>query len=178
MSTVPQPVSRVHSNPRSVREVSSPTLPRGGEDDAALRISAARCLGRPDSELPDVTDSAGDDYDARLGTIADDEAWWLAYLAGEVDEAPEDLVTLEGEPESLGTPAEVLYAEASQYASRDTAAGWYLAAEIRQLAALAQSLEAATFPALAALIEMKRIRGERDIWNDGWNAGLRQGRRD
>lgn len=103
-----------------------------------------------------------------------DAAWWAALAAGSgplLDEAPEDLDTPEGVAEEVGTPAEILLAEASYYESRDTAAGRFLAAEIRQLAKLAECLHAATFDQLAGRREVEERDYRGGIYDRGYSAG-------
>jgi hypothetical protein len=106
-----------------------------------------------------------------------DAAWWAALSAATgtfPDEAPEDLYAPDGVAEEVGTPAEVLLAEASYYESRDTAAGRFLAAEIRQLATLAECLHAETFDQLAGRREVEEEHYRREVYDrgraDGWEA--------
>jgi hypothetical protein len=94
----------------------------------------------------------------------------MALAWEETDEA------FPGAPEPPGTPAEVLAAEASYYEGRDTAAGRFLAAELRTLAALALRLEASTWEALAEGRERAGWDREKEVWDDGYHEGERRAR--
>ncbi len=121
--------------------------------------------------MPHVHWNPPDDEPSDASVSDDDRAWWAA-LDAEAEALGGDAPDL-FDPEPLGPPAEVLAAEASYSETRDTAAGRWIAGELRTLAALALRLEAQTWEALTSGRESEQRRCEYGIWDDGYHAGER-----